>query len=112
MLKEATRQAISTEILISLKSDKAVETVKAARDIFHAEWNDNDIQLLCEHVKEHGANDWASEIWENDVDQIFKQIHLFTLKATDFQLVLWLKKIWKNDEKTLKFLCSCEQELN
>lgn len=111
MLKENTRKAISTEIMLSLRGDDAVKTVKAAREIFHTEWNDNDISLMCSHIKEYGASDWASESWENDTEQIYKQLYLFTLKATDFQIVLWLKKIL-GGEKALKFLCSYEEELN
>lgn len=110
MLKDSTRKAVASTIMLLLRSGKAVQTVKAAKDIFHTEWTKEDIQLLCEHVREHGADDWASESWENDVDQIYKQLHLFALKATDFQLALWLEKVL-GGEKALKFLCSCEDEL-
>ena len=112
MLKENTRKAISIEILMSLRGNDAVKTVKAARNIFYAEWNNNDISLMCEHVKENGMSDWASESWENNTEQIYKQLYLFTLKATDFQLVLWLEKVWGDGEKALKFLCSCEEQFN
>lgn len=110
MLKDSTRKAIAIEILLSLRGDDAVKTVKAARDIFNQEWSDSDIQLLCSYIKEHGADGWASENWTNDTDQIYKQICLAALKATDFQLALWLEKVWNDGEKALKFLCSCEQE--
>lgn len=112
MLKGTTRQAIVIRILFSLRDDKAVKTVKAAREIFHQEWNDDDIKLMCEHVKKHGADDWASESWENDVDQVYKQLYFLTLKATDFQLALWLEKILGDGEKALKFIMDCEQKLN
>lgn len=110
MLKENTRKAISIEISMSLYGNGAVRTVKAAREIFHTEWNDTDISLFCEHIKKYGAADWSSESWKNDTEQIYKQLILFSLKATDFQLALWLEKAWKDGEKALKFLCSCEQE--
>lgn len=111
MLKDSTRKAVASAIMLSLRGGNAVETVKAAQDIFHTEWTKKDIQLLCEHVKEYEMLDWANEIWANDVDQIYKQLFLFTVKATDFQLALWLEKIWGNGEKALKFLVSCEKEI-
>lgn len=111
MLKENTRQAIAIEIMTSLRGNDAVKTVKAAREIFHQEWSNDDMELMCEHIKNHGVSDWAIESWENNTDQIYKQLHLATIKAIDFQLVMWLKKIL-GGEKALKFLCSCEDELN
>lgn len=110
MLKEKTRKVVASTIMLLLRSGKAVKTVKAARDIFHTEWTDEDISLLCEHIKEHGASDWAENSWENDTDQIYKQLYLATVKATDFQLALWLEKIL-GGENALKLLCSCEEEL-
>ena len=110
MLKDKTRQAISSLIMLSLRGGTAVQTVKAAKEIFNQEWSNNGISLMCEHIREHGASDWANEIWENDVDQIYKQLILFTLKATDFQLALWLEKTLNDGEKALKFLCGCEEE--
>lgn len=110
-----TRKAIAFGIMLALelpqKKDEDLLTVKAAREIFHAKWSNDDMELLCEHIKEHGASDWAEKSWENDVDQIYKQLYLFSLKATDFQLALWLEKIL-GGEKALKFLCSCEEELD
>ncbi len=111
MLKDNTRKAISIEISMSLYSNSAVQTVKAAKDIFHTEWNDTDISLMCERIKKYGADDWASESWKNDTEQIYKQVILATLKATDFQLALWLEKIW-DGEKALKYIISCEEELD
>lgn len=108
MLKENTRKAISIEILLSLRGDGAVKTVETANEIFRQEWSESDIRLMCSYVKEHGAENWASESWENDMEQIYKQVFISTLKATDFQLALWLEKIW-GGEKSLKFLVSCEQ---
>ena len=111
MLKEKTRQATSSLIMLLLRSGKAVQTVKAAKEILHTEWSEEDIQLLCYHIKEHGADDWAENSWEGNVDQIYKQIYLATLKATDFKIALWLEKIL-GGENALKFLCSCEEKLN
>ena len=112
MLKDKTRKAISSLIMLSLRGGNAVQTVKAAQDIFHTSWTEEDIQLLCSYIKEHDTLDWANEIWPNGLEQVYKQLYFFTLKATDFQLALWLEKTLNDGEKALKYIISCEEELN
>lgn len=112
MLKDSTRETIAIEIMTSLRDDQAVKTVKAGKEIFHQDWTDEDINIMCSYIKEHKTLDWAGETWPNNTDQIYKQIHLFALKATDFQLALWLEKIWGDGEKALKYIMTCEQKLN
>ena len=51
MLKDNTRKAISSLIMLSLRGGKAVKTVKAAKEIFHTEWTEDDIQLTCSTLK-------------------------------------------------------------
>lgn len=112
-MKEQTRKAMAFGILVSLglpqKNDEDVLTVKAARKIFHTEWSDEDIQIMCDYIRENGVDD--SLDWPNGTEWIYKQISRLALhQATDYQVLIWLREIWGAD-RTLAYIIDCEQNL-
>lgn len=110
MLKENTRKAIEIDLMLALKfpqeKGEDILMVKDARKIFHTEWSNNDIETTCEFIRKNGT---PSSVWPNDTDFIFDQILQMVNKATDYQIVAWLKGIWGAD-RALDYIISCEQE--
>lgn len=93
---EKTRNAMAIDIVLALQfpqtENEDVLVVKTARKIFHAEWSDEDILAMCKHIRKSGT---ADLYWPNDTEWIFKQIYNLAFdKATDYQMVEWLKGIW------------------
>ena len=122
MLKENTRKAIEIDLMMALKHPQEKEEdilmVKAARQIFQTEWSDSDIEIMCKFIRENGTdsmscpirhNGMCSMYWPNNTGFIFYQIIQMISKATDYQIVIWLKGIWGAD-KALDYIISCEQE--
>ena len=122
MLKEKTRKAIEIDLMMALKhpqeKEEDVLMVKAARQIFQTEWSDSDIEIMCKFIRENGTdsmscpireNGMCSMYWPNNTGFIFYQIIKMISKATDYQIVIWLKGIWGAD-KALDYIISCEQE--
>ena len=110
MLKENTRKAIETDLMLALElpqeKDEDVLMVRAARKIFHTEWSNEDMQTMVEFIRKNGT---SNMYWPNDTDLIFDQIFRMIDKATDYQIVIWLKEIWGAD-RALDYIVSCEQK--
>jgi hypothetical protein len=109
MFSEKTRNAMAVDIILALEfpldTDNDVLVVKTARDIFHTEWADDDIQIMCKFIRKNGT---SNMYWPNDTEWIFDQIfHLAFDKATDSKIINWYKGIW-GDDKTLKYIIECE----
>ena len=124
MLKENTRKAIEIDLIMALKhpqeKEEDVLMVKTARKIFHTEteWSNNDIETMCKFIRENGTDSMSCPIrengickmyWPNNTGFIFYQIIQMISKASDYQIVIWLKGIWGAD-KALDYIISCEQE--
>ena len=109
---EKTRNAMETDIVLKLEfpfdTDDDILVVKTARKIFHTEWNDEDIQIMCKFIRKNGTSDMY---WPNDTEWIFKQIFNFADKATDSQIINWYKGIF-GDDKTLKNTVEYEQKFS
>lgn len=108
---EKTRQAMANDIysalLFPLDTDNDILVVKIAKKIFHAEWSDEDILVMCNHIRKSGT---ADLYWPNDTEWIFNQInHLAFYKATDYQMIEWYKGIF-GDDKALKNIIGYEQK--
>lgn len=110
MLLEKTRNAMEADIISSLEfpfdTDNDILVVKTARNIFHTEWSDNDIKIMCKFIRKNGT---SNMYWPNYTEWIFKQIFNFMNKATDHQIVEWYKGIFGDDE-ALKNIIEYEQK--
>lgn len=109
MFSNNTRSAVVSQIALALVSPQEkgedVLTVKTARKIFHTEWSDDDIETMCNFIRKGGK---SNSNWPNGTDWIFKQVFQFFHKATDHQIITWLKEIWGSD-RALAYIMSCEQ---
>lgn len=112
MFFEKTRNAMEADIILALEfplnADSDILVVKTARKIFHTEWSDKDISVMCNHIRKSGTSDLY---WPNDTEWIFKQIFQFANKATDHQIVEWYKGIFGAD-KALKNIIEYEQKFS
>lgn len=119
MLKENTRKAIEIALMMTLKhpqKEDDILMVKTARKIFHAEseWSDDDIETMCSFIREHSMsnpirdNGLCSMYWPNGTGFIYYQLFQMIRKATDYQIVIWLKGTWGAD-RALDYIISCEQ---
>lgn len=110
MLKENVRKAIEIDLVLALEfpqeKEEDVLMVKTARKIFHTEWSNTDIEIMCEFIRKNGT---SSSVWPNDTNFIFDQILQMVSKATDYQTIIWLKGIW-GANRALDYIISCEQE--
>lgn len=110
MLKENTRRAIEIDLVMALEfpqeKDEDILMVKITRKIFHTEWTDDDINIMCKFIRNNGT---SNMFWPNGTDFIFDQIFQMIDKATDYQIVIWLKELRGADE-ALDYIISCEQE--
>ena len=110
MLKENTRRAIEIDLMLALEfpqeKEEDILMVETARKIFHTEWSNEDMQTMIKFIRKNGT---SSSVWPNDTDFIFDQIIQMVRKATDYQIIVWLKGIWGAD-KALDYIISCEQE--
>lgn len=114
MLKENTRKAIEIDLMLALEfplefpqeKEEDILMVKTARKIFRTEWSNNDIETMCEFIRKNGT---SNMYWPNDTNFIFDQILQMVRKATDYQIVAWLKGIWGAD-RALDYIISCEEE--
>lgn len=101
---------MATDIVLALEysfdTDDDILVVKTARKIFHTEWSDKDIQIMCKFIRKNGTSDMY---WPNDTEWIFKQIFQFADKATDSQIISWYKGIF-GDDKALKNIIEYEQK--
>lgn len=109
---EKTRQAMGADIILALlfpfDTDRDVLVVKKAKKIFCTEWSDDDISVMCNHIRKSGT---ADLYWPNDTEWIYNQINLFAYKATDYQMVEWYKGIF-GDDKALKNIIGYEQKFS
>lgn len=110
MLKENTRRAIEIDLMLALEfpqeKEEDILMVETAKKIFHAEWSNEDMQTMVEFIRKNGT---SSSVWPNDTNFIFYQILQMVNKATDYQIIIWLKGIWGAD-KALDYIISCEEE--
>ena len=111
MFTEKTRQAMAADIVLALMfpfdTDNDILTVKTARKIFHAEWVDDDINIMCKFIRKNGT---SNMFWPNDTEWIFKQINDLAFdKATDSQVIEWYKGIFGAD-KALENIIGYEQK--
>lgn len=108
---EKTRNAMATDIVLELEfpfdTDNDILVVKTARDTFHTEWTDDDINIMCKFIRKNGTSNMH---WPNDTEWIYKQIFQFAYnKATDYQIIEWYKAVFGAD-KALKNIIRYEQE--
>lgn len=111
MLKENTRKAMAIEIMMAIqapqKSGDDILAVETSNKIFHAEWEENDMQTMVKFIRENGT---SSSDWPNDTDFLYRRIEQLVFhEATDYQVINLLEELW-GVKRTLIFVISCEEE--